>query len=129
MKHKFIVIDDNPVDLLVASRMVEYAFETSVISLKGSTDALDYFKHNSIEENTIILLDIKMPEFDGFQFLDHFEFFKESFRHRSRIFLLTSSLDKHDLERAASHNLVVKLLNKPLNVDELKQLLLHSEKV
>lgn len=128
MNYNFIVIDDNPIDLLVASRMLEHAFGSIVVPLKGSKEALDYFKHNPVQQNTIILLDIKMPEFDGFQFLEHFEYFKESFRHNSRIFLLSSSLDRYDIERAADHKLVVKLLNKPINTDELKDLLRESDK-
>lgn len=126
MNYNFIVIDDNPIDLLVASRLLEYTFGVGVISLRGSKEGLEFFKNHKVSENTIILLDIKMPELDGFQFLDHFEYFKESFRQNSRIFLLSSSLDPTDIERAARHKLVVKMLNKPLNIEELK-LLLQSQ--
>ena len=129
MSLNFIVIDDNAVDLLVSSRLVEYAFGSVVISLKGSTEALKYFEHNLVSENTVILLDIKMPDMDAFQFLDHFMFFKESIKKNTRIFLLSSTLDRNDLERAENHKLVVKLLNKPLNTDELKELLREPEKI
>ena len=72
-----IVIDDNPIDRFVEERIVlnlQYAKE--VLSQDGARSAMEYLteNQNSLDKiPSIILLDINMPEIDGFEFLDMFE--------------------------------------------------------
>ena len=122
MAGNFYIIDDNPIDLLVSSKMVQRTFGGQVKTLNGGSEAIDYFKSETVKDNSIILLDVKMPEMDGFEFLTCFEPFVANAKD-IRIFMLSSTLDRYDLDRAAKHKRVTKLLNKPLDTEELKGLL------
>ena len=65
-----------------------------------------------------ILLDIQMPEVNGWQFL-------ESLQHlncRSKVVMVTSSTSPLDRKRAASFAAVVDYIVKPLSVEEVQKL-------
>jgi CheY-like chemotaxis protein len=60
-----------------------------------------------------------MPEMNGFEFLEQFDKMRSEITDCCKVFLLTSSIDPSDIERANQNRYVVRVLNKPLNVDEL----------
>ena len=72
-----IVIDDNPIDRFVEERIVlNLQCAKGASSQNGVRSAMEYLteNQNSLDKiPSIILLDINMPEIDGFEFLDMFE--------------------------------------------------------
>jgi len=67
----------------------------------------------------VIFLDIDMPLMDGFQFLDEFENLSALTRKKSRIVMLTSSINPQDFNRSKKYNNVKMYLNKPLSHDSI----------
>lgn len=61
-----LVIDDDPINLKMAHKILEDFFQ--VICLDSGKKALEYLKNNLPD---LILLDIHMPEMDGFEVLKH----------------------------------------------------------
>ncbi|MFK7916627.1 MAG: two-component system response regulator [Ilumatobacter sp.] len=108
------LIDDNPADnylhRLVAERsgLVE-----QVVDFVDPRDALEALVGNQLPDNTLVLLDIRMPHLDGFEFLEEFEL---RGRHRSDVvvMMLSTSLLPEDQERARSFGAVEGFLQKPL---------------
>ena len=71
----------------------------------------------------VVLVDVKMPEMDGFEFLSQYEVLAEELKKETQIFMLSSTLDPHDIQRAESNPYVKSLLNKPLPINEFREII------
>lgn len=71
----------------------------------------------------IILLDIKMPVMDGFEFLSRYDSLSEDIKSGTEIFMLSSTLDATDIKKANENNYVKKLFSKPLPVLQFKEMI------
>lgn len=100
-----------------------------ICSFANPHKALDFlgkFRKNPDKYSpTVILLDIQMPDINGFEFLDLMKGLPESILEKTHIFMVSSSLDYGDISRCEAHHMVRKLLKKPLNGEELKAALLE----
>lgn len=127
-KFHFLLIDDNEIDLFFHDKLIRLQdLATDVSSFTNVIHALEHLnsfkKKEHLFPETVILLDIQMPELDGFDFLEHFEQMPEAIRKRSTIFIVSSSLDHGDLSRSHANHLIEYILKKPLNAEELKKAL------
>ena len=89
-------------------------------------EALDYLgKYTDVPEMlpNFILLDIQMPEMDGFEFLERYKKLPKQIIDKCPVAMLSSTLDFGDIKRAEANAYVVKLLKKPLSIVELSKLL------
>lgn len=122
-----MLIDDNEVDLKINSKIITMSklFEEIIICQSGD-EALAYLKRNVNDEQNLpdfILLDIQMPEMDGFEFLELFKKFPEKLKVKCLIAMLSSTLDFGDIKKAEANPYVIKLLKKPLFPKELEEVL------
>lgn len=120
-----MLIDDNKIDLFIHSEIIRrMPFEKNVLQYSFAGDALDYLHTHTVEDwPDVILLDIYMPVMDGFLFAEKFSAFPESLRSACRVIMVSSSLDSVDLKRAQINEVVDSLLDKPLNIEKLYQIL------
>ncbi|MBK5286062.1 MAG: response regulator [Bacteroidia bacterium] len=129
---KVSVIDDNEIDRYIITSIVnKFNFSKEVIEFNMAQKALTYLEQNQNNGTLlpeIIFLDINMPEMSGFDFLDHYQAFPDSLKKQIQIFILTSSNNPDDSERAAKNPLVSGYIHKPLNVDKLNQIILQVKK-
>lgn len=117
-----LLIDDSDIDNMVNKRVVQKAGLSIDITVRNSAQsAIDYLK--DIAENDkeripgVIFLDIRMPQIDGFGFLELFEELPSSIHQKSEIVMLSSSIDAADYQKAMDNRFVKQFLNKPLQKD------------
>ena len=122
-----ILVDDNDIDIVVNTKLLKLAKITdNVISFNRSENALDWLAENHTQggfKDNVMLLDIQMPGTDGFQFLESYAQLSEEVKKSCRVFMLSSSIDRADIERAEANVDVIRVLEKPLDVYLLKRLL------
>jgi CheY-like chemotaxis protein len=123
----FLVIDDSYIDRLVASMLIKRTYNVNeVYEVNGVSQAIEWLNANAPKPKTqlIILLDIMMPQLNGFDFLDRFDRLDPEIKKQVSIVMLSSTLDHDDIKRAKGHPNVKKLLSKPLSANELKEFLI-----
>lgn len=126
MKTKTILlIDDNQVDNYITRHLLIKNNITENINVQSSgIEALKFLEGISNEPDQIpdyIFLDIKMPEMDGFEFLDEYLLLPDTIKNKCVIFILSSSGDQIDIDKALNYSYVKKFLQKPLNINLLKE--------
>ena len=115
-------IDDNQDDQFLFRRLIERSGITETfLTFSSGLEALDYMSEHGPDSIDTILLDINMPEMDGYQFL---EAAAERFPGRlTPVYLmLTSSLSPKDQERAKEFEQVKAFLMKPLTQEGIAQI-------
>ncbi len=121
---KYILIDDDPIINLVHKKVIKNNdSEAEITDFISGKKALQYLKNCKDGQSNIILLDINMPEMNGFEFLDELLKNKNINYNHLKIFILTSSLNVKDKEQATKYPLLKGYLEKPLDIKYLQQLI------
>jgi len=90
----------------------------------SAQDALEYLTGEGEQlPKTVILLDLQMPGMNGFEFIDQFDLLPESLKNKIRIYMLSSTIDTRDIEKAKASIHIIELLSKPLEIGTLKSIL------
>ena len=121
----FLIDDDNLTNYVNKRLMMKSGFDLSVHTFDSPDVALNALKRLLVTDwdalPDVILLDINMPVMDGWDFLMEYE--KIMPQSETKIFMLSSSLNQEDMNRAARFNMVSGFLPKPLKAEQLYELL------
>ena len=118
------IIDDDETYVYALKRLISIRkLSEKVLSFKNGKTAIDYFVETPLEDiimPDVILLDVKMPIMDGWDFLEAFAELDFVGKHKVDIYMVSSSIDPRDLEKASHIPLVKKYLFKPIDSDDVK---------
>lgn len=110
-----LVVDDNPIDRMINSRVLQKVHADSHIDFaKDGKEALVQLKARNYD---MVLLDIKMPVMDGFQFMEQLK--EEKDPDEVFIIMVTSSVDPEDRKKADMYDHIKDYLEKPLKAENL----------
>lgn len=118
MKKVLLIDDDNSINKLnqiILSRLVNEPVE--IISFNKADRALESII-NEKDEKHIIFLDVNMPMMSGWDFLQALK--DEGILANKEIYMLTSSVDPKDEERALNEFKINGFAVKPLTFDLVK---------
>ncbi|KAA2219310.1 MULTISPECIES: response regulator [Maribacter] len=125
---KVLLIDDSEIDNYINKAIISKSkFINEVIVKTSGLKALNYLRE--LEESPedfpdVIFLDIRMPEMDGFEFIEQYKNLPVETKGKCRVFMLSSSINPKDLEKSESYKEIEKHLAKPLAHHSLEELLL-----
>lgn len=121
------LVDDDPLYQYMIRRYVqEYALANNFVTFNNGLLAIEKLKELAATDSPmpdIILLDINMPVLDGWGFLAVYQEDERLKTKKIPIYLVTSSVDERDVEKAKCYNLVLDYCVKPLSVQQLQVLL------
>ena len=123
---QFLLIDDSDIDNAVNTKLLKLSRLTQDIqSFTDPVTALEHVKRHGPTWTSPrwILLDIQMPGVNGFQWLDEFRELPEAVQQMCRIYMLSASIDREELQRAEKDPSVIALMEKPLDVYMFRQLI------
>ena len=121
------IIDDDPIFRFGTKKLME-SVQPSLIFMvyKNGKEAFDdlFLKIKSSESiPDVILLDLNMPIMDGWQFLD--ECLKNKLLEKIPIYIVSSSVDSRDIEKAKKYKIVNNYIIKPFSVSTIENLFLE----
>ncbi len=118
LPERFIVVDDDRSNNLICEYTLRrFSASTDIKTFLDPEVALEHISNYStlqVNTPTVLFLDINMPVLDGWEFLEIFENFTDNIKQQFTIYILSSSIDLRDLERADKNPLVTGFLSKPL---------------
>ena len=124
-KTNFIIIDDDDIFLKLGKMYLELGNCTSSVTLyNDATIALDIITGmlEHIDKKLVVFLDLNMPVLNGFGFLDLIQQVPNALDEKLSVYIMTSSLNDDDLERAKNYPIVKKYLSKPMTMDMVNEI-------
>jgi CheY-like chemotaxis protein len=122
MKMEVLNVDDDKMVLFIHEKMMVHShFSESPKSFEDGLETLDYIdKHKRDDKKFVIFLDVNMPKLDGWSFMEALD--ERGISSYCSIFIVTSSIDHLDKQKAETYPVVIGFVEKPLNIDKLQNL-------
>lgn len=120
------LVDDDDIYVFLTRKMIEETQIAQHINVfNNGQDVLDYLKN--LEDKSLlpdmILLDLFMPVMDGWEFLEEFAMLKPKLGKKITIYVTSSSISPHDMQRAKSISEVTDYVIKPINKERFIELI------
>lgn len=118
MPSSFIIIDNDPVNNFLCTLTIRDVQDAAEIkAFNFPVDGFNYIakEYADTTNHTVLLLDINMPGWSGWDFLDNFEKLEDKIKRQIKIYLLSSSIDVNDKHRAKENKNVSDYIEKPLS--------------
>ena len=125
---KICIIDDDYIyRYTVVKKMETMHLSVSTLAFEDGEMALSFIQENlnaNSELPDVIFLDIDMPVMDGFQFLKEYSKIENQLKKKINIYMISSSLDPVDIDRAQRINSILDYFVKPIKTEQLESVFL-----
>jgi len=120
------IVDDDDIYQYVTQKVIEKTKLVSTIKIFSNglqaINFIDTALSNQEELPDVILLDLNMPILDGWGFLEEYISRKPQIGKKITIYIVSSSIDPIDIERAKTISDVTDFVVKPMTQDKLIEL-------
>ena len=121
------IIDDDKLHHFGMRRMFKYIkTPINLFQFYNGLQAIEYIRGHLPELKNlpdVIFLDVNMPVMNGWQFLDEFIELVPAQNRRTTIYMVTSSINDYDVEKAASYSEITEYIIKPAGIHQVRELL------
>jgi two-component system chemotaxis response regulator CheY len=125
-KDVFVVDDDKIFHFIIKKLLLNNNIDVSPSFFENGLEAIEGIKSKLARGDSppdLILLDINMPVLDGWQFLEEFKVLKDSIDKEVIIYIISSSDNNVDREKAKEfENEVKDYYLKPMNVEDIRSI-------
>lgn len=123
---KLVVIDDDPIDHFLMQHILHgnEHFDKTTYTMYGSL-ILDYIAENKSDPEKLpdaIFLDLNMPMFNGWDFLDGYKQLSPGVGKDIKVYIMSSSIHPADKERSSRYPFVRSFISKPLKQNTLREI-------
>ena len=119
------IIDDDSIFVFVFKKILKKNDDTrEIVNIQNGQDAINVLQtiyNNKQKLPDLIFLDLNMPVLDGWQFLDELE--KLPFKDDLKIYIISSTIDSNEIEKAKNYSCVKSFISKPINGADLARIL------
>jgi two-component system chemotaxis response regulator CheY len=125
------VVDDDSVYQFTASRTLKAThLANQILQFQNGKEALAFLKDAGGNHPLpdIIFLDLNMPITDGWAFLEEFSRFRSGLGKEIRIYVVSSSIDPRDRNRAIKFPEVSDYIEKPVSITKFSEVLIDWRK-
>ncbi len=116
-----MIVDDDALVFFLSTKLINaISIPTKLIQCTDGMEAISYFKDNIAVPDQlpdVVFLDLSMPIMDGWEFLDEYRTIMSDLTKPNRLYVLSSSVSPHDMERAKQYDFVRDFIVKPLSRD------------
>jgi two-component system chemotaxis response regulator CheY len=120
-----IIDDDDIYTFLLKKTLLKSNICSNIKSFENGLVGLEGIKKMIENEETLpdlILLDINMPLFDGWEFLEEFKKLKHLILKPISIYIVSSSISQADINKAKFNEEVIDFLTKPIESSKIKNI-------
>lgn len=118
---KLVLIDDEP----IFHKIVQMTIKNSELSNQATYSfdgevVLDYLEEKKSDSQSLpdyIFVDLYMPLFSGWDFLNRFQHIYKSLKKNIHIYVVSSSIDPQDIDRSKLYPFVTTFISKPVVKD------------
>lgn len=112
-----IVADDSHIIVNIVKKAFEG--EYNVLSAENGNQAIEILKQNNLDEIVGMLLDLNMPEVDGFAVLEYLN--NNNLFTKVPVSIITGDDDMDVISKAFEYN-IIDMLKKPFTVENVKKI-------
>ncbi|RTZ03494.1 response regulator [Flavobacterium sp. RSP49] len=125
---KVLLIDDNPIERYICSQIILHNnFGKNVVEFALASEALAYLKENQERHGQlpeVIFIDLYMPHFSGFEFLEAYDKLPLTLKNKVKVFIVSNTINNHDIIRVCRDPNVVSFQQKPITQEFLDRIIL-----
>lgn len=120
---RVMIVEDDPiVTFLHKALLQKKEIVQDPLTFINGKEAWEFLLNDVPDKYYLVLLDLNMPVLNGWQFLDKLKE-REEIARRTKIAIVTSSINPADKDKAKNYNTVEHYLSKPLfQFSEIKKL-------
>jgi CheY-like chemotaxis protein len=124
------VVDDDAIYQIIVKKIIEKSATFSSVSTFQDGDIAINSLKNTIEHNKalpdVILLDINMPQMDGWEFMKEMSLIKAQLQKKIAIYIVSSSIANEDKEKSKTFPDILGYLSKPVVLNDLLMINSHN---
>jgi CheY-like chemotaxis protein len=128
---KILLIEDSEIDAVIFKLLIKRTLDHPVIdTCKNGLAAIDRLTALKAKGPDLlpdfIFLDLAMPLMDGWQFMDEYNRLNIDPMHKSKIYVLSSSINKTDVIKSQANPRVETFLSKPIDFEKIHSVFLSN---